>query len=89
MRMITADALDRGRDDFSGQAWGTAYTQLSAAAAQRPLELADLENLAVTAYLNGRDAESDEAWTKAHHESLMATDWARAARCAFWLGLRC
>jgi DNA-binding CsgD family transcriptional regulator len=37
--------------------------------------------------LNGRDADSEEAWTKAHHESLRAADWARAARCAFWLGI--
>jgi len=60
---------------FQRQAWGTAYTQLSAAAAEGPLELADLENLAIAAYLNGRDAESEEAWTKAHHEFLRAADW--------------
>jgi DNA-binding NarL/FixJ family response regulator len=85
--MIAADALDRGREAFHRQAWGAAYSQLAAAAAERALELADLENLAVAAFLNGRDVESEEAWTTAHHESLKAADWARAARCAFWLGI--
>jgi hypothetical protein len=85
--MTAAAALDRGRQAFHEQAWGTAYAQLSAAAGETPLEPADLENLAIAAYLNGRDAESEEAWTKAHHESLRAADWARAARCAFWLGI--
>jgi DNA-binding CsgD family transcriptional regulator/tetratricopeptide (TPR) repeat protein len=85
--MSEVDALDQGRESFHRQAWGKAYTQLSAAAAEKPLELEDLEHLAITAYLSGRDAESEGAWTKAHHEALRAADWARAARCAFWLGI--
>jgi ATP/maltotriose-dependent transcriptional regulator MalT len=50
-----------------------------------PLELEDLERLAVTAHLVGRDSESSDVWSRAHHECLRLGDRARAARCAFWL----
>ena len=35
-----------------------------------PLSPDDLERLAVAAYLAGRDADSEEAWTGAHHHLL-------------------
>jgi DNA-binding CsgD family transcriptional regulator len=83
----TVDALAHGRESFEGKAWGDAHAQLSAADLEAPLELDDLERLAAAAYLSGRDAESEEIWGRAHHESLDRSDWARAARCAFWLGI--
>ena len=55
--MITADALDRGRESFRRQGWGDAYAQLSAADHDTSLELGDLELLAVAAHLLGRDEE--------------------------------
>jgi DNA-binding CsgD family transcriptional regulator len=79
--------LDRGRDAFRRQAWAEAMTALRAAEREAALEPKDLERLAVALYLVGRDADSVEAWTRAHHEWLLAGDAARAARCAFWLGL--
>jgi DNA-binding CsgD family transcriptional regulator len=85
--MSRVDALDRGRESFRRQHWGDAYAQLSAAGRQVSLEPDDLERLAVAAYLAGRDADSEEAWTGAHHQSLAVADWGRAARCAFWLGI--
>jgi hypothetical protein len=85
--MSRVDALDRGRESFRRQEWGDAYAQLSAAGRQVSLEPDDLERLAVAAYLAGRDADSEEAWTGAHHHSLAVADWGRAARCAFWLGI--
>jgi DNA-binding CsgD family transcriptional regulator len=85
--MSRVDALDRGRESFRRQEWGDAYAQLSAAGRQVSLEPDDLERLAVAAYLAGRDAHSEEAWTGAHHQSLAVADWGRAARCAFWLGI--
>jgi DNA-binding CsgD family transcriptional regulator len=85
--MSRVDALDRGRESFRRQEWGDAYAQLSAAGRQASLEPDDLERLAVAAYLAGRDADSEEAWTRAHHQSLVVADWGRAARCAFWLGI--
>jgi len=83
--MTTADARDRGREAFGRQAWGDAYAQLSAADGRAPLEPADLELLAIAAYLVGRDADSVDAWARAYHDHLDRGDVERAARCAFWL----
>lgn len=83
--MTTSRALDRGRESFGQRAWGDAYAQLSAAAHEKPLELADLERLAVAAFLVGREGDSEDVWARAHHECLRLNDPARAARCAFWL----
>jgi DNA-binding NarL/FixJ family response regulator len=41
----------------------------------------------MAAYLVGRDGESADHWAGAYHECLRLGDAARAARCAFWLGL--
>jgi DNA-binding CsgD family transcriptional regulator len=77
--------LDRGRDFFGRRAWGEAFAELSAADREAPLELDDLERLAVAAYLVGADAESDDAWARAHQECLRLRFVVRAARCAGWL----
>src|SRR5713101_7557377 len=84
--MTTADALVRGRESFERQEWGDAFALLSEADVQTPLEPEDLERLASTAFLVGRDEASDEFWTRAHHEYLTRGETARAARCALWLG---
>jgi DNA-binding NarL/FixJ family response regulator len=65
--------------------WSEAYTQLSAAEDASPLEVADLEQLAVAAFLVGRDADSTGAWERAHYACVRDGDAPRAARCAFWL----
>ena len=83
--MTTTDALHRGRESFKQQAWGDAYAQLSVADHEAPLELEDIERLALAAHLIGRDDDSADSWTRAHHECLRRDDAARAARCAFWL----
>jgi ATP/maltotriose-dependent transcriptional regulator MalT len=44
-----------------------------------------LEQQAAAAYLEGRDAESAELWSRAHHEWLSNGRSDRAARAAFWL----
>lgn len=78
--------LDRGREAFRRQEWGEAISALHAADREAPLDLDDLERLAVALYLVGRDDDSAEAMTRAHHGHQRAGDVARAARCAFWLG---
>ena len=62
--------------------WGDAFAELSAADREGALGLEDLERLAVAAYLVGADADSDDAWLRAHHECLRLGDVVRAARCA-------
>jgi ATP/maltotriose-dependent transcriptional regulator MalT len=81
-----ATDLDEGRAAFGRRAWGDAHARLSAADEVSPLGIDDLERLAVTAYLVGKDAESLEAWTRAHQLCLDQADPRRAARCAFWSG---
>jgi DNA-binding CsgD family transcriptional regulator len=83
--MAAATALERGQASFDRHAWGDAYTQLSAADCEQPLEPEDLERLAAAAYLTGRDENSVDLWARAHHAWVRLGDTARAARCAFWL----
>jgi DNA-binding NarL/FixJ family response regulator len=86
-RRRMSGAIDRGRGSFGLQAWVDAYATLSAADQEQPLDRDDLERLAVAAYLVGHDAECAGAWERAHHQCLRSGDPARAARCAFWLGM--
>jgi hypothetical protein len=44
-----------------------------------------VERLAMSAYLIGRDGESEELLSRAHHEFLDRGDPAGAARCAVWI----
>jgi DNA-binding CsgD family transcriptional regulator len=83
--MTTDETLDRGRESFARQAWGDAYAQLSGADLEVPLGPADLERLATVAYLVGRDTDSDDVWTRAHHGFLAVGETEAAARCALWL----
>jgi DNA-binding CsgD family transcriptional regulator len=85
--MSTDSALDRGRESFRRRAWGAAFAELSAADHDEPLGPEDLERLGRAAALIGKDDESDDIATRAHHEFLRLGDPARAARTAFWLGM--
>ncbi|WP_116999401.1 helix-turn-helix transcriptional regulator [Desertimonas flava] len=78
-----AVGLDTGRAAFARREWSVTYSAL----AGRQLAAADLELLAVAAYLLGRDAESTGAWEAAHRAWLENGDLDRAARCACWLAL--
>jgi DNA-binding CsgD family transcriptional regulator len=83
--MTTADTLGQGRESFGRGAWADAFARLSAADRETPLEPEDLERFATAAYLVGRDADSIDIWTRAHHEFLRRGEVPRAARCGFWL----
>jgi DNA-binding CsgD family transcriptional regulator len=83
----TDTALDRGRASFARRAWGSAYAELSAADQDEPLAAEDLERLSMAASLIGKDDESDDIGTRAHHEHLRLGDPCRAARVGFWLGM--
>jgi DNA-binding CsgD family transcriptional regulator len=84
--MSAPERLERGRQSFARQAWNDAYAELLAADQESPLELGDLERLAVAAELTARDKEAEDIRARAHHECLSRGDVERAARFAFWLG---
>jgi DNA-binding NarL/FixJ family response regulator len=83
--MVRSTEVQQGRDAYASRAWADAYEKLAAADARAPLDVPDLELLAVAAYLVGHDELTDELWTRAHTAWLRAHDARRAARCAFWL----
>jgi hypothetical protein len=79
------DVITRGCEAFDQYRWEEAYTFLSSAQSESPLGPRELERLAMSAHLTGRDTESLELLTRTHHASLAQGDIPRAARCAFWL----
>lgn len=81
-----AQTLDRGRQSFRQQAWGAAFSQLSEADREAPLEPQDLAELAQAALLVGREAEGADLLARAHQGFLSLGAMQPAARCAFWVG---
>lgn len=82
------DKLALGRAAYERRAWDDAYRFLECAGDAAPLAVDDLERLAMSAYLTGRDDAYLRALERTHHAYLDAGACHRAARCAFWLGLR-
>ncbi|MGH3776191.1 MAG: LuxR C-terminal-related transcriptional regulator [Pseudonocardiaceae bacterium] len=80
------DELERGREAYRRRAWLTAYKSLSLADEAAPLGAEDLELLATSAYLIGRNDDGVGALDRAHHRYLDAGEPVCAARCALWLG---
>ncbi|MDZ5698736.1 helix-turn-helix transcriptional regulator [Chelativorans sp. M5D2P16] len=83
-----ADQLVLGREAYEERAWDDAYRFLARVDEATSLAVDDLERLAMSAYLTGRDDEYLRALERTHHAYLDAGRCQRAARCAFWLGLR-
>ena len=81
------DPLKHGHESFRRRAWDEAYQALTAADRRTPLEAGDAELLATAAYLVGRHDEYHRLLERAHQAHQQHGDRARAARCAFWLGL--
>lgn len=79
--------LERGRDSYDRRDWLDASRLLSAADEGSTLEASDLELLATTAYMLGRDEEHVRILERAHHSYVAASDGARAAYCACWIGI--
>lgn len=83
--MDTLQLVERGRVSYEQRAWSDAYESLSRAEGKQPLDAEDLERLAMSAYLSGRDAASTDGWARAHQEFLRRGAVERAVRCAMWL----
>lgn len=80
--------LKQGREFYRRRAWGEAYRALWLADQATPLGGKDLELLALSAYMIGRDEEYLSTLERAHQAHRDAGEGVRAVRCAFWLGLR-
>jgi DNA-binding CsgD family transcriptional regulator len=78
--------LELGRRSHANAQWLDACVRLSRADADVPLSPGDLELLATSAYMLGRDADYVASLDRAHRGHLDAGDVARAVRCAFWIG---
>lgn len=67
----------------------TRTPKLSPADQEAPLEVDDLQCLAMAAYLTGRGGTAIEVWGRAHHGLLTqgTVGLPRAVRCAFWAGV--
>lgn len=88
IRFVHASSeLERGRRLCAERAWADAYRSLCIADGASPLEVEDLERLATSAYLIGREDEYLKALERAHHAYQQAGEKLRAVRCAFWMGL--
>jgi ATP/maltotriose-dependent transcriptional regulator MalT len=85
--MRPAAAARSAGEAISRHAWGDAFAILSDGDRHRPLAPDDLERCALAAHMIGKDPESDDLWSRAHHAWLSGGDVARAVRCAFWLGV--
>jgi DNA-binding CsgD family transcriptional regulator len=85
--MPAVDALERARALCAQGAWSGAYEALSSADSAAPLEVEDLELLATSAYMLGRDEEYSQHLGRAHQLHLDAGEPLRAARTAFWNGM--
>lgn len=85
--MNSTNALSRGRKAFRRQAWSDAYSLLSSADEETPLEPGDLELLARASYLNGEKSEYTEIWARAFRIYRERGHIQKAADCAFRLGL--
>ena len=90
VRVAVVDAIDelgQGRKSYARRAWLDAYESLSHADQAAPLGAEDLELLATSAYMLGRDDDYVSGLERAHHAYLNAGEAMRAVRCAFWLGM--
>ncbi|MET0560094.1 MAG: response regulator transcription factor [Gaiellaceae bacterium] len=84
---MAASALERGRQAYARRAWKDSYELLQRADEALPLETGDLELLATTAFMLGRDDEYLGLLERAHHAHLEAGETLPAVRNAVWMGL--
>jgi DNA-binding NarL/FixJ family response regulator len=84
--MPKAELVARGRKAFAGRVWADAFESLSQADRTASLSTEDLELLATSAYMLGRDTDHIRALERAHHAYLDAGQIPRAVYCAYWIG---
>lgn len=85
--MRAAAELERVRDLYARQAWMDAYESFAAADRSDPLGAEDLELMATSAYMVGREADYVVLLERAHGAYLGDGQPLAALRCAFWIGV--
>jgi len=86
--MNTTADLERGHAAYSSSAWQDAYASLSEADRTVPLAAEDLELLATSAYMLGREDDCVQILGRAVQRYSDDGVLLRAARCAFWVGMQ-
>jgi ATP/maltotriose-dependent transcriptional regulator MalT len=82
------DPLARGREAYDRHDFTAAFEAFLAADREEPLAGPDLDRLATSAGVLGKDADFLRFLERAHHAHLDAGDPAAAARSAFFIGFR-
>jgi DNA-binding NarL/FixJ family response regulator len=78
--------LERGRESHANASWLAAFDAFSTADQASSLNADDLELLARSAYMLGRDDDYVNALVRAHQAHLASGDTPRGVRCAIWIG---
>jgi DNA-binding CsgD family transcriptional regulator/tetratricopeptide (TPR) repeat protein len=86
MQMPEAGHVSQGREAFARRAWRDAFESFSRADQEAALGADELELLATSAYMLGRDEDYVRALERAHHAYLDAGQIPRAVYCAYWIG---
>jgi DNA-binding CsgD family transcriptional regulator len=81
------DELQRGRESYARRAWMDAYESLSRVDQTALLGAEELELLATSAFMIGRDDDFLAFLERAYHAYLDSGETMRAVRCAFWVGI--
>src|SRR5687768_15692374 len=79
--------LEQAHAAFRRRAWQEARRLLRLAAESSALDADELEMLATSAYLTGRDDEYLDALERAYRAHVDGAQVRKAVRCAFWLSL--
>jgi ATP/maltotriose-dependent transcriptional regulator MalT len=85
---LPEDLLARGREAYDRQDFAAAFETLSSVDREQPLAGQDLDRLAVSAGVLGKDADFLRFLERAHQAHLESGDAAAAARSAFFIGFR-
>jgi DNA-binding CsgD family transcriptional regulator len=87
MAVGIAGKLAWGRDCYARRAWREAYEALTAADRSAALDARDVELLATSAFMLGREREYRELLERAYRGHLEAEERLAAVRCAYWIGV--
>ena len=78
--------LQRGRDFYAKRKWADAHESLAAADEATPLRAEDLELLARSGYMLGRDDDYVNGLERAYHAHVESGEPLGGVRCAWWIG---